>query len=174
MEEEKQGFFSSQRGKRFLKFITIAMVGWGLNELLILLASLVIDSITTRDPLFSIGKIDIEKILIESIVSISIVMVCTFIANKLWTFKSQEKDIQTETWLQFLQFVLIGLTGFAFYTGTVYLLATVLQANDTLATSIAFFIGAINNFVWNDLWTFNPKFMKKREEKIKKKQQNQE
>ena len=91
-------------------------------------------------------------------------MVFTFTSNKLWTFKEQESDVQTKPFVQFLQFLLIGLIGFALYSGVVYILATLLHVNEYLTTTIAFFVGMINNFIWNDLWTFNPKFKTKKDE----------
>jgi len=34
--------------------------------------------------------------------------------------------------------------------------------NKYLVMTIAFYAGLISNFIWNDLWTFNPKFLEKR------------
>lgn len=164
MEKEKDRFFSTERGKRFVKFFIIGLIGWGLNELLIFLFLLLLNSIFDNDLLFEIWRIDVEKALVASLLSIAIVMVVNFILNKLWTFKEIEKDVHTKAVIQFLQFTLIGLTGLAFYTGVMYILFTLLHANEYLASSIAFFIGLINNFIWNDLWTFNPKFKKEKVE----------
>ena len=164
MEKDKRNFFSTQRGKRFAKFAIIGLIGWGINELFLFLFLLLLDRFFVNDLLFEIWRIDIEKVLIASMGSLAIVMVFTFVSNKYWTFKEQEKDVQTRPFIQFLQFILIGLTGFALYSGVVYILATLLHANEYLATSIAFFVGLINNFIWNDLWTFNPQFKKKKEE----------
>ena len=164
MEKEKENFFSTQRGKRFVKFAIIGLIGWGINELFLYLFLLLLDRYFVNDLLFEIWRFDIEKVLIASMGSLAIVMVFTFTSNKLWTFKEQEKDVQTKPFVQFLQFVLIGLTGFALYSGVVYILATLLHVNEYLTTTIAFFVGLINNFIWNDLWTFNPKFKTKNEE----------
>lgn len=165
MKEEKSKFFSTQRGKRFVKFAIIGLTGWGLNELLIFLFLLMLDRFFESDLLFEIWRFDIEKALIASLLSIAIVMVVNFVLNKIWTFKEIEKDVQTRPLIQFIQFTLIGLTGLVFYTGVMYILYTLLHANEYLASSIAFFVGMVNNFVWNDLWTFNPKFKERKEEK---------
>ena len=37
--------------------------------------------------------------------------------------------------------------------------------NKYLVMTIAFYAGLINNFIWNDLWTFNPKFIEKRKKR---------
>ncbi|MHA1953665.1 MAG: GtrA family protein [Candidatus Heimdallarchaeaceae archaeon] len=164
MSLEKGKFFSTQRGKRFIKFAVIGFIGWGLNELLIFLFLLLLDRFFVNDLLLEIWRLDIEKALVASLLSIAIVMVFNFILNKIWTFKEVEKDVQTKALIQFLQFTLIGLTGLAFYTGVMYILFTLLHANEYLASSIAFFVGMINNFIWNDLWTFNPRFKKEKTE----------
>ena len=164
MEKDKRNFFSTQRGKRFVKFAIIGLIGWGINELFIFLYLLLLDRYFVNDLLFELWIFDIEKVLVASIGSLAIVMVFTFISNKFWTFKEQEKDIQTKPFIQFLQFVLVGFTGLAFYLGVVYVLATLLHANEYLSTTIAFFVGLVNNFIWNDLWTFNARLKEKKEE----------
>jgi len=160
--EEKKGFFSTQRGKRFIKFAIIGIIGWGINELIIFLSLLVLDSIFDFNPLFVVWGLEIDKVLVSSLISITIVITFTFTMNKLWTFKQQEKEYQPKAILQFVQFALIGITSFAFYTSIIFGLHTQLSVNKYLATSIGFFVGLVNNFIWNDLWTFNPKFMEKR------------
>lgn len=170
--KEKSKFFSTQRGKRFVKFAIIGFTGWGLNELLIYLFLLLLNKFIEENLLFEIWRFDIEKAFIASIMSISIVFVFNFIFNKLWTFKKVEEDVETKPFIQFLQFTLIGLTGFALYTGAMYILFTLLHVNEYLASSIAFFIGMINNFVWNDLWTFNPKFKKRKDMNAEKEESN--
>ena len=170
MENEKDSFFSTERGMRFVKFATIGLIGWGLNELLIYLFLLLLDSIYVNDLLFEIWRFDIEKVLVASLFSISIVMVFNFTFNKIWTYKEQEKDTQTKPFVQFIQFTLVGLSGLIFYSGVIYILSTLLHANEYLSSSVAFFVGLVNNFVWNDLWTFNPKLKKKKvDEEITKK-----
>ncbi len=164
MEKDKESFFSTKRGKRFVKFTIVGLTGWGINELFLFLFLKLLDRFFVDDLLFEIWRLDIEKVLIASMGSLAIVMVFTFVSNKLWTFKEQEKEFQTKAFIQFLQFVLVGLTGFALYSGVVYVLATLLHSNEYLATTIAFFVGLINNFIWNDLWTFNPKFKTRKEE----------
>jgi len=123
-----------------------------------------LDRFTENDLLFEIWRFDIEKAFVASIMSISIVFVINFVLNKLWTFKKVEENVETKPFLQFLQFTLIGLTGFALYIGVMYILFTLLHVNEYLASSIAFFVGMVNNFIWNDLWTFNPKLKQRKEE----------
>ena len=139
---------------------------WCFSALIFLfLFLLLLDRFFVNDLLFEIWRFDIEKVLIASMGSLAIVMVFTFVSNKFWTFKKQEIDVRTKPFIHFLQFILVGLTGFALYSGIVYILATLLHSNEYLATTIAFFVGGVNNFIWNDLWTFNPKTKIRKEEK---------
>ena len=102
--ENKGNFFSTQRGKRFVKFAIIGLIGWGINELFLYLFLLLLDRFFVNDLLFEIWRFDIEKVLIASMASLAIVMVFTFTSNKLWTFKEQEKDVQTKPFVQFLHY----------------------------------------------------------------------
>ncbi len=172
--EENKGFFSTERGKRFIKFAIIGLAGWGINELLIFLFLLMFDSIFSFDPLFMIWSLEIDKVLISSLMSITIVMVITFVSHKLWTFKGQDKDYKPKAIVQFLQFALIGISSFAMYTGIIFGLHSKLGANKYLATSIGFFTGLVNNFVWNDLWTFSPKVLEKRKKREETRLQRKE
>jgi putative flippase GtrA len=174
MIEEKESFFSTERGKRFVKFVIVGLAGWGINELLIFLFLLMFDSIFSYDTLFTIGKIEVDKVLVSSLMSITIVTVLTFTSHKFWTFRGQEKDYKPKAIIQFLQFAVIGITSFAMYTGIIFGLHTKLGVNKYLATSIGFLTGLVNNFIWNDLWTFNPKFLEKRKMKRENKTIDQE
>ena len=161
MKEETERFFSTERGKRFGKFLAIGIFGLGLNELIIFICLVVLDILFLQDLLFSITTLEIKKIQIASLISITVVMITNFFLNKIWTFKEQEKDTNPNTLKQLIQFALIGLTGLAIYQGIIYLFHNVLGLNEYFSTSIGFFLGLINNFIWNDLWTFNPKFIQK-------------
>lgn len=174
LEEESKGFFSTERGKRFAKFAIVGLAGWGINELLIFLFLLMFDSIFSFDPLFMIWSIEIDKVLVSSLMSITIVMIITFISHKFWTFKGQDKDYKPKAIVQFLQFALIGITSFAMYTGIIFGLHTKLGINKYLATSIGFFTGLVNNFIWNDLWTFNPRLLEKRKAKKEERAMSEE
>ena len=134
MTEEKQSFFSTERGKRFLKFAIIGLTGWGINELLIFLFLLLFNRIFSSDPLFTIGSLEVDSVLVSSIISITLVMTINFILNKLWTFKEQEKGYQPKTIVQFLQFAGIGITSFAMYTAIIFGFHTKLGGNEYLVT----------------------------------------
>ncbi len=162
MTEEKQNFFSTNRGKRFAKFVIIGLIGWGINELLIFLFLMMFNRFFSYDPLFIIWSLEIDKVLVSSLMSITIVMVITFLSHKFWTFKDQEKGYKPTAFVQFLQFAGIGITSFAMYTAIIFGFHTKLGGNKYLVTSIAFFVGLVNNFIWNDLWTFSPRFLDKR------------
>ena len=133
-----------------------------------------------KDIDISIWIFAVNQGVIASLLSMAIVFVFTFVMNKIWTFKNQGKEFQPSTLFQFFQFTLIGFVGYAIYTGIMMGLHGSLLWNKYLVMTIAFYAGLISNFTWNDLWTFNPKFiekrMKRREERIKKKeeQKNQE
>ncbi len=77
--------------------------------------------------------------------------------HKAWTFKGLEKNTEVRAITQFFQFLLIGLTAAVLYIGIIYVLHNILDWNEILSTTIGFFVGILNNFIWNDLWTFNPK-----------------
>jgi len=180
LTEEKAGFFSTERGKRFIKFAIIGTTGWGLNFLLLYLFDMLLGITLLKDIDISIWIFAINQGVIASLLSMAIVFVFTFVMNKIWTFKNQGKEFQPSTLFQFFQFTLIGFVGYAIYTGIMMGLHGSLLWNKYLVMTIAFYAGLISNFTWNDLWTFNPKFiekrMKRREERIKKKeeQKNQE
>lgn len=74
--------------------------------------------------------------------------------HKVWTFKGLEKDVDVKVITQFFQFLLIGLSAAVLYIGIIYLLHNILDWYEFPSTTIAFFVGILNNFIWNDLWTF--------------------
>ena len=156
-EDEEKKQFNKEKGIRFLKFFVVGLVGWGINELLIFLGTLALDAITSKDPLFMLFSLQIDKILIASFISICIVMSFNFTINKIWTFRKKEEESQAKWYLQFIKFVLVSLSGLVIYLGFIYIFSTLLELNKYLSTSIGFFLGLVNNFIWNDLWTFKGK-----------------
>ena len=121
-ENEENLKYKKEKLVRLLKFCLIGFVGWGLNELLIFLGTLVLDTITSKDPLFNVFSLQIEKVIIASTVSICIVMVFNFTINKIWTFRKKEEKLQTKWYLQFVKFALVSLTGLVLYLGFIYIL----------------------------------------------------
>ncbi len=146
------------------------MTGWGLNLLFLFLFGLLLDAFFVNDILVIIWVFVIRKGVVASLLSMIIVFVFTFVMNKIWTFREQGREFQPNTLFQFFQFTLIGLTGFALFTGFMLWLHGSLNWNEYLASSIAFFVGLVNNFIWNDLWTFNPKLIEKRKLKRENKE----
>ena len=156
VEEEK--IFSPQRSKRFLKWFLIGTIGWGLNNLLLyLLNDLILEQTAAKDLNVKFWFLTINKGVIASLISMFIVIVFTFSMNKIWTFKGEE--FHSNTLIQFFQFGIIGILGFAIYSGLMMGLHGTLEWNEYLSMVIAYYAGLINNFVWNELWTFNPRII---------------
>jgi len=153
----KTKWFNKGRGRRFLKFVIIGLFGWGINELVIYLSTLTLDAITTKDPLFFIGSLRIEKVLIASFIGICFAVTFNFTINKIWTFGKNEQTVERKWFIQLSQFILVSFSGLAIYLGFVYIFATLLSLNKYAMTSIGYLLGLVNNFVWNDLWTFRQK-----------------
>ena len=172
MTQEKEKYFTKDRGIRFVKFALIGTIGWGLNELLIFLCLLALDQFFVNDLLFELWFLDIKKLQIASIVSIILVAAFNFTINKIWTFKKLEENVETKPAMQFGQFLLIGLSAAVLYVGLIYLLHNLLHWNEYLASTIGFYVGLINNFIWNDLWTFNPENKKQKEDNSKEQSEN--
>jgi len=55
---------------------------------------------------------------------------------------------------RFIRFILVGFTGLAVDMGSLYLLYDVLGLGLTRSAVLAAELAIINNFFWNDLWTF--------------------
>ncbi|MHA1346943.1 MAG: GtrA family protein [Candidatus Heimdallarchaeaceae archaeon] len=162
MNHVETKYFNKARGIRFAKFLVIGIVGWGLNELFIFLSILILDQFFVSDLLFNIWYFEIKKIQIASLCSIILVTAFSFNMHKSWTFKGLEKRTDVKASTQFFQFLLIGLSAAVLYIGIIYVLHNILDWNEFFSTTIGFFVGILNNFVWNDLWTFNPKSGKKK------------
>lgn len=60
---------------------------------------------------------------------------------------------------RYAQFCLVGATGMAVDMGLLHLLAspTLLGWNLSLSKVVAAEVALVNNFVWNELWTFRPR-----------------
>ncbi len=156
-------FFTTERGKRFLMFFLVGTVGWGLNFLLLyLLDDYILGHTFIKNINYSLWIFTIDQSVIASLLSMVIVFILTFVVNKFWTFKGQGDEFNPSTILQFLQFTIIGLFGYAIYSGINMILDGSLNWNKYLAMTIAFYTGLISNFIWNDIWTFNPKLIEKR------------
>ena len=159
MESRMKNFFSHPIFRRFAKFFLVGTIGWGLNNLLLYLLNLMLSQTAVKELNVKIWFLTVNQGVIASILSMTVVIVFTFFINKIWTFKGEE--FHSNTVLQFIQFTLIGLVGFAIYTGIMMGLHGTLLWNEYLAMVIAFYAGLINNFIWNELWTFNPKIIDK-------------
>ena len=73
------------------------------------------------------------------------------------TARSQASEfIHSERLLQFVKFCLVGGTGVVVDMGVLFLLADprTLGLNITFSKACAAEIALLNNFVWNELWTF--------------------
>jgi len=159
MESDKESLFSSPRFRRFVKFFLVGTVGWGLNNLLLYLFNLILEQTAVKDLNVKVWFLTVNQGVIASILSMTVIIIFTFFINKVWTFKGEQ--FHSNTIFQFIQFLLIGLVGFAIYTGLMMGLHGTLNWNEYLAMVIAFYAGLISNFVWNELWTFNPKLIEK-------------
>ena len=156
---EKEGFLTTKRGKRFAKFVFIGTIGWGLNFLLLFLLDMLLDLTVVKYINLKFWIFTINQGVIASLISMMVVVVFTFIMNKIWTFKGEE--FHSNTFYQFFQFAIIGIVGYGIYSGIMMGVHGTLLWNQYLSMTIAFYTGLISNFIWNDIWTFNPKIIKK-------------
>jgi putative flippase GtrA len=159
MQSNISRFFSSQRFRRFSKFFLIGTVGWGINNLLLYLFDLLLGLTVVSNFQWTFWFLTIDQSVIASLLSMIVVVIFTFFMNKSWTFKGEE--FHSSTFYQFIQFNIIGIVGFGIYSGLIMALDGTLNWNKYLAMVIAFYAGLINNFIWNELWTFNPKLIEK-------------
>lgn len=161
---EKSSFFDKERNIRLIKFAIVSSIGLGFYYLFAFLSLLVLDRIFNFDPLFTIWFWGVRKKIVAAFISIVIVMVYNYIINKMWTFRKQEKETEFKTVVQFIKFALVGASGTLINLGLVELTNGVFGWNYYLALTIGFVISVLTNFILNDIWTFNPKYGKKREE----------
>jgi len=90
MQEEKTSFINRARQIRLVKFLIVSSIGLGFYYLFAFLSLLVLDRIFDFDPLFTVWFLDVRKELVAAFISIVIVMVYNYLANKIWTFRKQE------------------------------------------------------------------------------------
>ena len=57
-------------------------------------------------------------------------------------------------WKRVFKFGIVGITGIVVNLGILYLLVEFFSLNKDLASPVAIEISILNNFIWNDLWTF--------------------
>jgi putative flippase GtrA len=159
-QEDKTSFIDRARQIRLLKFVIVSGIGLGFYYLFAYLSRLILDRIFDFNPLFTVWFLDVRKELVAAFISIVIVMVYNYLANKIWTFRKQEKETEFNTILQFIKFALVGASGTLINLGLVELTNGVFGWNYYLALTIGFVVSVLTNFILNDIWTFNPKFGK--------------
>jgi len=71
----------------------------------------------------------------------------------LYSFAHHQSAAWRE-WKKVFKFGIVGLTGIVINLAILYLLVEYASLNKDLASPIAIEISILNNFVWNDLWTF--------------------
>lgn len=161
---EKEPFLNKERKARAIKFLIVSLGGLGLSELFAFLSLLILDATTEQNPVISFWDIDIYKVIIAGAVAIVFVMFYNYFINKIWTYRKQEKSTEFNNFQQFIKFAIVGAVGAIINLGLVQLFSVVIGWIEYLAIAIGFIVSVISNFIFNDIWTFNPKFGKKREE----------
>lgn len=147
--------------ERLSKFVIVSTGGLIINQIIIFLCITFLDLFYATDLLFTFGLIKIEKPLVAAFIAIIFVTTYNYTINKYWTFKQKEKTAKFNIYTQFIKFALVGASGTLVNLGLVYILYTLLKWNKYIATALAFMASVINNFIWDDRWTFNPKYAKK-------------
>jgi dolichol-phosphate mannosyltransferase len=71
----------------------------------------------------------------------------------MYSFVHHESAVWRE-WKRIFKFGIVGISGIAVNLGILYLLVQYLNTEDLLASGIAIELSILNNFIWNDLWTF--------------------
>lgn len=87
---------------------------------------------------------------LASVCSFLVAVTWSFIFNKYWTFRNEEKKIKK----QYLQFLFINISGLILNTFILYTLVTYLNFYDILAKIIAVTVVGFWNFSANRYWTF--------------------
>ena len=160
---EKSSFFDKERNLRLTKFVIVSLVGLGLNYLFLFLMMLILESAGLTGVLFTVWFLNVSDVLVSQAVAIAIVMIYNYIINKIWTFRKQEKEVEFNTFRQFIKFAIVGASGTVINLGLVYVFYDLIGWNEYLAVTIGFVVSVLTNFILNDIWTFNPKFGKARE-----------
>lgn len=163
IKEEKEPFLDKERRSRAIKFLIVSLGGLGLNELFAFLSLLVLDATIEQDLVISFWIIEIHKVIIAGAVAIVFVMFYNYFINKIWTYRKQEKDTEFNNFRQFIKFAIVGAVGAVINLSLIHLFAVIIGWNEYIAFAIGFIVSVISNFIFNDIWTFNPKFGKKKE-----------
>ncbi|MHA1685406.1 MAG: GtrA family protein [Candidatus Heimdallarchaeaceae archaeon] len=165
--DDKNFELKRHRLTRLWKFALVSTVGLGINQLIVFIGIKLLSLIKEQDPLFILPlfnwqKIDIDKVVVAEFFAIIVVTLYNYIVNKIWTFREVEQVAEFNTLVQFIKFAIVGASGTIVNLGLVYVFATLAGWNDYLATAIGFTVSVFTNFILNDIWTFNPKFSKKK------------
>ncbi len=163
IKEENEPFLDKERRSRAIKFLIVSLGGLGLNELFAFLSLLVLDATIEQDLVISFWIIEIHKVIIAGAVAIVFVMFYNYFINKIWTYRKQEKDTEFNNFRQFIKFAIVGAVGAVINLSLIHLFAVIIGWNEYIAFAIGFIVSVISNFIFNDIWTFNPKFGKKKE-----------
>jgi putative flippase GtrA len=162
-QEDKTSFIDRARQIRLVKFAIVSSGGFGLTELFVFLSLLVFDLYFLREEiLFRFWVFDVFTSHFALLVAIVIVMVYNYTINKIWTFRKQEQQAEFRVSVQFIKFAIVGASGALVNYGLFHLFFVVTDWNVYLATAIGFVVSVLTNFILNDLWTFNPKFGKEK------------
>jgi len=66
-----------------------------------------------------------------------------------------EKSAARKEWVNVMKFGIVGISGIVVNLGILYCLVQYFHTYDLLASGIAIELSILNNFIWNDLWTFH-------------------
>lgn len=67
---------------------------------------------------------------------------------------THHKSAAWREWKRVFKFGIVGLSGIAVSLGVLFIAVELLAVNKDLASPIAIELSILNNFIWNDLWTF--------------------
>lgn len=160
--EQSQVEKKDQPVGRLGKFVLVSIGGLVINQIIIFVCITLLDLFYATDLLFTFWLLKVEKPLVAAFIAIIFVTTYNYTINKFWTFKQKEKRVEFNIYTQFIKFALVGASGTLVNLGLVYILYTLLKWNKYIATALAFIASVINNFIWDDRWTFNPKYAKKK------------
>jgi putative flippase GtrA len=88
--------------------------------------------------------------LYANIIAITVAMTSSFIFNKYWTFRNNEKKIP----IQSVKFIIVNVIYFFLNNSIVFALANYFAIYDILAKIAATIVGLFWNFIANRYWTF--------------------
>ena len=87
------------------------------------------------------------------IISFCVAVINSYILNKYWTFKSDDKDVT----VQFSKFMGVSIVGLILSTAILTLLVTYADFNELVAKVAAIIIVLFWNYFANKFWTFKKK-----------------